>query len=211
MCETIPSSEKAQQVPVLPDGWSFFLATNPTERFNSSSFSKVKNSRTIHPDLVGLRIVSPDGKNVYRSIEEAIKTLKVRGDESKNKAKLFYETYLGIRPRREIPNHELVGHRYRREWFDGLGRYREVYGQIIACWETKYADDATPEYHFSVRYENATRDVINSTSLCHLSVPEVDDSVAEHIVWGGFLSFTNKIKMTAVVQMVAPNAPFHFK
>jgi hypothetical protein len=203
MCDRIANWEKMQPVPGLPVGWNFFISNT-----DDSHIFTTKNSRCLHHDLVGLCIVSPDGIRAHRSMEEAIKDSGVGVDDSQESIVQFYDTLLGIKPRRERSKHELVGHGYHREWVDGTGKHREVYGTIITCWESMFAKEQ--DIHFSVRYDPEARAVLNSTSMCHLAVPEVDDNVQEYIAWSGFLSFTRKIGMSAIDQMVVRAAPFHF-
>jgi hypothetical protein len=207
MCERIPSGEKAQPVPGLPVGWNFFISAVPMNDYSTRS------TKAFHPDLTGLHIVPPDGKKMYRSMEDAIKDCKLSKHESEEKIVQFYENLLGIRPRRERGNHELLGHGYHREWVDGTGCRREVYGIITSCWESLFEYNGMTDLFFSISYDQEIRDLLNSTSMCQLAVPVVDDNVPEHVAWGGFLSFTNKVEksaVTAIDQMVARKAPVHF-
>ena len=193
-----------QPVPGLPVGWNFYISGE------HGKDGPYKNTQIFHQDLAGLCIVPPDCRRVFRSLEDAVKECKFSKDESREKVTQFYETLLGIRPRRERSNHQLVGHGYHREWVDGTGKHREIYGTIITCWESLFAPDGMTDLYFSVKYDTSVREVLSSTSLCHLVLPEIDDNVPEHVAWGGFLSFTRKVGMTAIDQMVARTATFHF-
>jgi hypothetical protein len=141
MCVNIPEGEKRQPAMGFPEGWSFFFeeadaAANPE----------------IHPDVLGLRLVSSKGVN-YRSVGKAVNShQRVFENKLKELKETFYKQ-IGASLLKEIDPHPLLGLGYCQEWVNVKGTKTAIYGTITKVEK----DDVDEEEKFTVTYTDESR------------------------------------------------------
>ncbi len=194
MCVNIPEGEKCQPAMGFPEGWFFFFeqadaAANPE----------------IHPDVLGLRLISSKGVK-YRSMGAAVNChQRVFENKLTELKETFYEQ-IGASLLKEIDPHPLLGLGYCQEWVNVKGTKTAIYGTITKVEQ----DDVDEEEKFIVTYTDESRNWVNSTDTgCgSLHVPRtgtIDDLVA----WGGCLQYL-AIKGASMKKLLA-QAPFYTK
>jgi hypothetical protein len=179
MCSKIPVLSKAQSVPSLPSGWTFYFvdAEDHQEATDKASLC--------HVDLKGLRIRSKSGR-VYCSLE---KVRAKKTDEEEESICQFYEKTVGVPARREV-QHVLVGKGFCRQWtVDVNGARRAIHGKITACWQRLFHQDL----HFKVEFSRESRSLLKETSGASREIPYFDDDVSEAVAWGGYVSFLENV------------------
>jgi hypothetical protein len=194
MCVNIPEVGKRQPALGFPEGWSFFF-----EEMDAAA------NPEIHPDLLGLRLISSKGVR-YQSVGAAVNChQRVFENKLKELKKTFYQ-HIGASLLKEIDPHPLLGLGYCQEWVNVKGTKTAIYGSITKVEK----DDVNEEEKSTVAYTDKSRNWVNSahTGCGRLHVPKsrtIDGSAAS----GGCLQYL--VMQRACTKKLLYQAPFYTK
>jgi hypothetical protein len=192
MCVDIPEGDKRQPAMGFPEGWFFFFeqadaAANPE----------------IHPDVLGLRLISSKGVK-YRSVGAAVNShRRVFENKLKELQETFYKQ-IGASLLKEIDPHPLLGLGYYQEWVNVKGVKTAIYGTITKVEQ----DDVHEEEKFTVTYSEKSRKWVNKTDkgCASLHVPRTG-TIGDLDAWGGCLQHLKKKGVR--VKELLDQAPFY--
>lgn len=213
MCLELAVSVKAQQVPNLPEGWSFY--------FDNSAANDSTGKE--NPALKGLCVVSPacaaraDGpRRIYHSVESAAhQGCRLLQDSATQVARKFYEKDLGIVLKIPSVNDKanvLVGKPLCRQWINSAGQPRIVFGHITKCEQDYFYKKSL---YFTVEYQVENDDgKVNSIDASRDLYPVVKEQVlSDRIAWGACILHDTMVnRANRMSRLVAKlEQPFHYR
>lgn len=171
--------QKAQPVPGLPVGWTFYFTDEALEP--SAAENELDHD---HPALAGF-VLMYENRRYHGGILNAVSCLGVSKEEAADVAQAFYENIIGIKLFVcHDDNHHLVGKPICRQWIDVKGQTKQLFGTLVKCKEDFFSKET---FQFTVQYDEASRDAVMSLQeeANNVNIPSVVEGISEPLAWGG--------------------------